>query len=316
MADTVCPACSSDITPDDINMREGAAFCRACDKMWRVSDLAGPPSLHTHTHTHAASDDDAEEASADQLAAREPPRGCWIRDEGTQTRVGARCRSATGFFFLLFATFWNSITWLFVFLALSGSMPSPTSQHINPHPIPTPAETAPQPPTSPSEPLNVEAATPTSSTSPAPSPAPPATPPAAPPAELHSATTAGSGIEWFLLLFMIPFVLIGLVTASLAILGLFGRCEVTLRNHAGEAFTGVGPPSLHLGWTRRFSADLVRAVNIRNSNSSTNGKPNKHIVIVADNDVPLGLFLSPDRRRWLAGALRSLLNPSPATKRR
>jgi hypothetical protein len=67
----------------------------------------------------------------------------------------------------------------------------------------------------------------------------------------------------------------------------------------------VGP----IGWTRRFSTDLVTSVRVTDSGSSTNNKPNKHIVIESDKTVKLGVMLSDRRRRWLAGVLRRVLRP-------
>lgn len=109
-----------------------------------------------------------------------------------------------------------------------------------------------------------------------------------------------------LLCFLIPFVLVGIGTAIAAIMGLVGRVTITLRGQEATAFTGVGP----IGWRRRFDASSVRTVRIRESGSSTNDQPNKHIVIEADKTVKIGLLLSDKRRRWLAGVLSRVLIPN------
>lgn len=225
-------------------MREGVAFCRACDRLWKLRELAADP----------------EEAEADKAAEGEMPAGCWLRDLGSETVIGASCRGPTGCFFLFFAAFWNSITSVFVFLALAGIY-----RHLGG--------------TLPQGLANVKGNA--------------------------SPGNATLGMSIFMLVFMIPFVLVGVGTASAAAIGLFGRLEVTLRGQEGTVFTGVGP----IGWRRRFAADLVKSVRVTDSRTSTNGRTNKQIVIEADKTVNLGVMLSDARRRWMAGVLRRVLGP-------
>lgn len=265
MADTTCPGCSADLTPDDVNIKEGVAYCRACDKVWRLGELAGVG--RGRSAGSASSGEDAEEeARADEVAAREAPAGCWLRDLGDETVVGARCRSSTGWFFVLFSAFWNSITWVFVIIAVSGAM----------HPSAPPAQMLEDAKSNP---------------------------------ELQKALADGLGTDaggdWIMLVALVPFVLVGLVTGVFGLVGVLGKVEVRLRGTRGEVFTGLGP----VGWRRAFSTDLVRGVRIGDANSSTNGKPDKRIIIESDNDIGLGVWLTPVRRRWLAGALRAVLTP-------
>lgn len=265
MADTTCPGCSADLTADDVNIKEGVAYCRACDKVWRLSELAGVGRGRYAGSPSASSAEDAEEeARADEVAAREAPEGCWLQDLGAETVVGARCRSSTGWFFVLFSAFWNSITWVFVIIGLSGAMSPPA------------------PP-----PEMVEAAK------------------GDPLAQKMLANAADAGGDWIMLVALVPFVLVGLVTGVFGLVGVLGKVEVRLRGQRGEVFTGLGP----VGWRRAFSTDLVRGVRIGDANSSTNGKPDKRIIIESDNDIGLGVWLTPVRRRWLAGALRAVLVP-------
>ncbi len=233
--DTVCPKCKADITPDDVNVAQNVAYCRACDTLHKLSDLV-------------------ERESFDDAAAGEIPAGAWLRDDGRQTRVGATMRSVgTAIFFLIFSTFWNSIVAIFVVGAIGSLLGGDSSVSIG---------------------------------------------------EGDNARPIESGDSLFVLLFMIPFVLVGLGTLAVALLALFGRVEVTLRPGQGRVFTGLGP----IGWSRRFDSTRVKNVSIETANSSTNGKPDRQVVIdAADRTVKLGTTLSRARRRWIAAALQRLL---------
>lgn len=252
---TQCPACNSTIANTDINIAEGVALCRACDKLWKLRQLAADP----------------EDGAADAAANAPPPSGCSIRDQthnfSSETVISASCRGGTGCFFAFFATFWNSITWIFVTIAAGGLY----ANLVGPLPSWYPMSNS-----------TVKSGS-------------------------TSTTVAAMplGMAIFLALFITPFVLIGLGTAAAAVLGLFGRVQVTLRGQEATVFTGVG----HIGWNRRFAADTVRDVRIKESGSSTNNKPNKHIVIDADKTVKVGVLLSDARLRWLAGVLRRVLLP-------
>jgi hypothetical protein len=248
---TTCPSCNSTIPNADINIAEGVALCRTCDKLWKLRDLAADP----------------EEGAADAAASAPPPSGCSIQDLGSETVISASCRGGTGCFFAFFATFWNSITWIFVTIAAGGLY----TNLIGPLPSWYPMSNS-----------TVKSGS-------------------------TSTTVAAMPLNMaiFLALFITPFVLIGIGTAAAAVLGLFGRVQITLRGQDATVFTGVGP----IGWTRRFNADTVRDVRIKESGSSTNNKPNKHIVIDADKTVKVGVLLSDARLRWLAGVLRRVLLP-------
>lgn len=227
--DTVCPSCNADITPDDVNVGENVAYCRACDTVHRLSELA-------------------ERERVPSLQSGDPPAGAWVRDDGYSVRLGATARSIpTAGFFIVFSGFWNSIVGVFVFQSIGSLL------------------------------------------------------------GFKGAGSSPGGSDVFTLVFMIPFVLVGLGTAGVALMALFGRVEVTIRGMDARAFTGIGP----LGWSRRFDASSVKDVTIERANSSTNGKPDRHIVVDAgDRTVKLGSVLSRARRRWLAGALGRLLLPS------
>lgn len=268
MSGTKCPTCGGVIVEDDINIKEGVGLCRACDKLWRLGELAegsvaydGPFAKVVNKLVSTSGD----EVITDAEMPAAVPSGCWLSDSGTQIVVGAKCRSASGFFFLIFATFWNSIVSVFVLIAagglytnLIGTLPSwfPMAGNSS--------------------------------------------------GGKHGGMTASTmplGMTLFLCVFLIPFVLVGAGTAAAALVGLFGKVEVRLNGREGVAFTGVGA----IGWKRAFEADLVRNVKIGDAGSSTNNKPDRTVIIEANRRIKIGTMLSEERQRWFAGALRKIL---------
>jgi len=120
-----------------------------------------------------------------------------------------------------------------------------------------------------------------------------------------ASTVVPRGLSIILLLFMTPFVAIGLLTAWLALLAMFGRTEVRLRGDDGAVFTGIGA----VGRARRFSAAAVESVS--KEKKVRRVKHGEHefftIRIKADRVLEFGDTLTEERRRFLAAILRSLL---------
>lgn len=167
-------------------MGEGVGLCRGCNGLWRLGELAREP----------------EEALSDQAAKLQgTPGGCSIRDDGQETVIRATCRGPMGCFFLAFATFWNSITMVFVTIA-GGAL---YTHVIGPLPgwFPTFGSSGSKKGMSP------------------------------------QSMSLGAAIG--LCVFLIPFVAVGLGTMIAALMGLLGRTEVRLREGRGRAFTGIGP---------------------------------------------------------------------------
>ncbi len=239
----ICPDCSAPIPLEDISVEKDTALCRACGTM----------------HTYASLVHGVETPLA-PLETTEPPSGASFRDLGDRYIACATTRSAAlAGFMLFFTAFWNSITWVFVAIAITGLLGA----------------------------LNVSL------------------PPWWPAPPMSGPSGMGLGMSIFMLLFMTPFVLIGLLTLALALMGIAGRCEVEIRGAEGRVRTGVGP----LRWTRRFDAGAVRSVSIERAGSTTNGKPDRHIVLEGERSVSFGTMLTPVRRRWMAAMLRTLLVP-------
>lgn len=248
-AATQCPACRTPIPTDDINIAEGVGYCRACDKLWKLRELASDP----------------EDAAAEAAALAAPPSGCWLRDLGSETVIGCTCRGWMGCFFLFFSAFWNSIVSIFLMIAFAGLY----SNLVGPLPTWFPGANA-----------NVQVNGTTT-----------------------TAATMPLGMVIFLLIFLIPFVLIGIGTAIAALMGFVGKLELTIRGNDVTLFTGIGP----LGWKRRFSADAIRDIRITETPAKHDSTPTKQIEIRTDTTIAFGTLLTEPRRRWLAGVLRRLL---------
>lgn len=108
MSNTVCPQCGRAIPIEDIHMGEGAALCRVCDRLYRLSEVL-PENTGNPTSR----------VDLDRIASGKPPVGAWIRDDGVETRIGATTRSlGTASFMWVFTLFWNGIVSIFVAIVL------------------------------------------------------------------------------------------------------------------------------------------------------------------------------------------------------
>jgi hypothetical protein len=116
---------------------------------------------------------------------------------------------------------------------------------------------------------------------------------------------AGSGQggpDWFVFLFFVPFVAIGLGTGWLALVYMVGRTEVKIRHDRGEAFVGVGA----IGWRRAFTPADVTGVRVAKASWTQNNQSVWQILLTGP-DIRFGSGLSPERRAFVAGALRRAL---------
>ncbi len=116
------------------------------------------------------------------------------------------------------------------------------------------------------------------------------------------------GMTIFLWIFLLPFIGVGLFMIGTFLSALGGRTEVRMNNAEGVVFTGVGA----LGYRRRFDASGVKDVRIEESQwSDRRGhRQRKTLILIETRDgkqVKLGSMLTPERRKFLAGALRKAL---------
>lgn len=128
------------------------------------------------------------------------------------------------------------------------------------------------------------------------------------PAPNMNESPMGVGMTIFLWIFLTPFIVIGLVMISAFFSSLAGRTEVRLHNADGVVFTGVGA----LGYRRRFDASSVKDVRIDDSQWSDRrgNRQHKTCILIETRDgkqVRLGSMLTPERGRFMAGAVRKVL---------
>lgn len=284
-----CPACSAVIAVDDLNIAEGVGLCRACGKVYKLSELAHDP-----------------EVAKAELELREGkiPSGCRVDDnEPGVIRVRVSARSIpTALFFTIFATFWNSIVTVFLVIGFTSIFSSP-------------------PPAEPSaNSTNGAQVTPESINSTSEAGAAPSATQSADSRRSSGKPSGGGNITGPLtgggiLLFMIPFVLVGIGTACVAIVSWAGEVRVTIGDRTDHDSATVFLGLKNLGWKRRFKPSAVKSVTIGDSGVSVNNRPQPGIIIQTDKPLKFGSMLADDRRRWMAATLRVLLLPTGGPNR-
>ena len=108
----------------------------------------------------------------------------------------------------------------------------------------------------------------------------------------------------FGLLFLIPFLAVGLGAVLMFLVSLAGKTEVELTRGMCRAFTGVGT----FGWKKEFFAAEVTGV-YRRQCGTKNNRPMYHIVLERENGKPVkfGMLLPDARQIYLYNALKLLL---------
>lgn len=100
-----CSQCKTALPSDDINVAQDTAFCRRCNRAFKLSELVHETALPTP-------------AELGKL-----PEGMWHRTNGIETRIGASHRSwAAAFGLLFFCLFWNGVVSIFVIGNLISTM--------------------------------------------------------------------------------------------------------------------------------------------------------------------------------------------------
>jgi hypothetical protein len=175
-----CPDCDEVITSGAINIKEGVALCPQCGKLARLSEL----------NTSARS-------VAEILA--QPPTGCSIASEDQRVIARVSMRSITGFLFPAgFALFWNSITSVFVLIAIAGLYSNLIGPLPNWFPAPGLKDGKPE----------------------------------------MNGGPMDLGMTLFLCVFLIPFVTIGVGMAGAAVMNLIGKVEVVINEFDSYVATG------------------------------------------------------------------------------
>ncbi len=109
-----------------------------------------------------------------------------------------------------------------------------------------------------------------------------------------------------LLIFMTPFIAVGLVLLACLLMSIAGKEVVRVRGTKATVFVGVGP----IGWRRRFDATRVRQIEIVNygEHGESGGIAWKPAILIdADRTIKFGQMLSEDRMAYLVAVLRTVL---------
>ncbi|MCC6951619.1 MAG: hypothetical protein IT433_09260 [Phycisphaerales bacterium] len=115
---------------------------------------------------------------------------------------------------------------------------------------------------------------------------------------------SGDSGDWIAILFMIPFMLIGIGTAIPALVGLWGKVRVRVGREDGEVFLGL----LGRGWRKQFRPAEVTAVVLEDSGTKINRVAVPHIVLKCLGDeVKFGTMLKEPKRNFVLGALKQVL---------
>lgn len=104
-----CPKCSAALALEDANLAEGVCRCRNCQEFFKISALLTGDALVTRTAKPAYSTVEFV-SDRDSLGLIVPP---------------GKDRKA-GYFFLVFALFWNALTWTMFVVTLSQGEIFPT----------------------------------------------------------------------------------------------------------------------------------------------------------------------------------------------
>lgn len=118
------------------------------------------------------------------------------------------------------------------------------------------------------------------------------------------------GMALFVLVFMIPFVSIGVMLIVGILMSLFGSVKMRIRHEQASVSSGIGP----ICWSRRFEVNNVTNVCLgekpvkTKNNSSKNSSRSVHIQ--AHKLIRVGSSLSENRMKWF-GSVATLLLMEP-----
>jgi hypothetical protein len=102
----------------------------------------------------------------------------------------------------------------------------------------------------------------------------------------------------------LPFVLLGIILFSRALLTVCGQTVVKVEGNDGQVFLGVG----RLGWTRKFDWKSVQAVSEYYSLSGSNGYNRVSISLKGEQTrIQFGSLIGDERREYLIERLSMLL---------
>jgi hypothetical protein len=103
-------------------------------------------------------------------------------------------------------------------------------------------------------------------------------------------------------LFGIPFVLGSVLFWTIALMAIWGKVEVTVKEQSGSIFVGLG----RLGWRRRFNLDEVETITDESSRMSYPGGQGAGIALTGHSRLIFGTNLNEPRRYFVMNVLKQL----------
>ena len=120
---------------------------------------------------------------------------------------------------------------------------------------------------------------------------------------IYGTQLAKGEFDLMMSLFGIPFLLGSVFFWSLALMAIWGKVELTLDNHGGRIFTGLGV----IGRSKRFTWAEVTTIQEKGANFNYPGSKGAVISLEGKRRISFGSGLNSSRRYYLYRALQSVM---------
>lgn len=112
-------------------------------------------------------------------------------------------------------------------------------------------------------------------------------------------------VDWFMVLFSIPFIIGAVIFWSIAMMFIWGKVEVTLNKSGGRVFTGVGA----IGWSKSFAWSEIARAGITPQYRTVKGLSGGGLFLEGPNKkIEFGSFLSSDKKEYFEKAMNLAIN--------
>lgn len=122
---------------------------------------------------------------------------------------------------------------------------------------------------------------------------------------LYASVLGSKAGDWKMMLFSIPFLLIGFAAWIFVFMFSIGRTVVEIGEGKCRLFVGVGT----LGWTKFFQPEDVRKIEW-DCYGTSNGRPMHRLRLVMDDkvaDIKFGMFIPEKNLSYVENAIKTLL---------
>jgi hypothetical protein len=119
---------------------------------------------------------------------------------------------------------------------------------------------------------------------------------------IYGAQIAKGKFDPFISLFGIPFLLGSLLFWSIALMAIWGKVEVRVRDQVGTVFVGIG----RMGWRRKFNLDEVENIADEAAKARYPGSQGAAITFTGKTKMSFGSNLNEARRYFVLNVLKQL----------